>query len=104
MHRKFMATIAAASIAITSFAAAPAKADPNEVGRTLAAVLGLAIVGAVIIDKKNDKKHVSHARPAPRYKTTPHRRVYGQRHHVQKHRHHNAKRLPRHNQAHRYGR
>ncbi len=96
MHRKFMATIAAVSIAITGFSTAPAQADPDDVGRALAAVLGIAIVGAVIHDKKKDKKHVRHVQPAPRYKVKPHHRVHN-------HRYHKAMRMQRRAHTHRYG-
>ena len=65
-HRPFIAAIAAVAIAITGFSAAPARAGDDEVGAALAALLGLAIVGAVIHDKNKDKKRrqVVHA-PAP---------------------------------------
>ena len=56
MHRKFIATIAAASILITGFAAAPARANQDDLGRALAALLGVAIVGAVIHENKKKKK------------------------------------------------
>jgi hypothetical protein len=56
IHRQFIGAIAAAAIAITGFTAAPARAGDDEVGAALAALLGLAIVGAVIHDKKKDKK------------------------------------------------
>lgn len=82
MHRKFIATVAAASILITGFAAVPAQANQQDVGRALAAVLGLAIVGAVIHDSQKDKKKVQHAQPAPRYKTN--RRAHSPRHYKSK--------------------
>ena len=56
IHRQFIATIAAASIVITGFSAAPARAGEEEIGAALAAILGLAIVGAVIKDKRDDRK------------------------------------------------
>ena len=56
MHRQFITTIAAASIAITGFSAAPARAGDQDVGAALAAILGLAIVGAVIKDKHDNRK------------------------------------------------
>jgi len=72
IHRQFIATVAAAAIAITGFTAAPARAGEDEVGAALAALLGLAIVGAVIKDKRDDRKarqqvHTPHhVTPAPR--------------------------------------
>ena len=82
MHRKFIATVAAASILITGFAAVPAQANQQDVGRALAAVLGLAIVGAVIHDSQKDKKKVQHVQPAPRHKTI--KRAHNPRHYKSK--------------------
>ncbi|WP_299608681.1 hypothetical protein [uncultured Tateyamaria sp.] len=56
VHRQFIGLVAAVAIAITGFTAAPARAGDDEVGAAIAALLGLAIVGAVIHDKKKDKK------------------------------------------------
>ncbi|MEP3178828.1 MAG: hypothetical protein ABJO45_04760, partial [Lentilitoribacter sp.] len=61
-----------------------------------AAVLGIAIVGAVIHDKTKDKKHVRHVQPAPRYKVKPQHRVHNQRYHK-------AKRIQRRAHTRRYG-
>ncbi|MCB4379679.1 hypothetical protein [uncultured Tateyamaria sp.] len=100
IHRQFIGTIAAVAIAITGFSAAPARAGDDEVGAALAALLGLAIVGAVIHEKKKDKKrrHTVHTpvhpKPLPKRvdrKLLPqkclrsfntdrgHRRIFGQR-------------------------
>ncbi|MEO0402761.1 MAG: hypothetical protein AAF214_10335 [Pseudomonadota bacterium] len=74
MHRQFITTIAAASIAITGFSAAPARAGDQDVGAALAAILGLAIVGAVIKDKHDNRKarqqvHTpQHVAPVTRHK------------------------------------
>ena len=56
MHRKFIATVVATSILFTGFAAAPARANQEDVGRALATLIGIAIVGAVIHDSNKDKK------------------------------------------------
>ncbi|MEM6303706.1 MAG: hypothetical protein AAF744_03240 [Pseudomonadota bacterium] len=58
MSSRFIALIAAASVALTAFSAAPAKADDEDVARALAAILGVAIIGKVISDrkKKDDRK------------------------------------------------
>lgn len=64
MYRRFISTIAAASIALTTLGALPAFADDRDTARALAAILGLAIVGKVIHDNK--KKRASH-HAAPRY-------------------------------------
>lgn len=99
IHRQFIGTIAAAAIALTGFTAAPARAGDDEVGAALAALLGLAIVGAVIHEKKKDRKRHSvhtpvHPQPIPHRvnrKLLPqqclrsfntdrgHRRMFGQR-------------------------
>ena len=78
MHRKFIATVAAASILITGFAAAPAHANQEDVGRALAALLGVAIVGAVIHENKKNRKQRAHVQPAPRHNV--HKPVQKQRH------------------------
>ena len=56
MHRKFIATVVATSILFTGFAAAPARANQEDVGRALATLIGIAIVGAVIHDSNKNKK------------------------------------------------
>ena len=79
MHRNFIRLIAAASIAITSLgvAAAPARADSDDTARALAALLGLAIVGAAIHDKnKRDDRIVTRHRHVEPHK--PHKK---KRHH-----------------------
>lgn len=63
-HRKFISVIAGVSILLTGFAAAPARADSDDVGRALAAIVGLAIVGAAIKDARDDRK----AKPVVRHK------------------------------------
>ncbi|MEM8656349.1 MAG: hypothetical protein AAGF36_16580 [Pseudomonadota bacterium] len=75
IHRQFIGTIAAVAIAITGFTAAPARAGDDEVGAALAALLGLAIVGAVIHDKKKDRKkrHTVHTPVHPQPKPLPKR-------------------------------
>ena len=78
MHRKFIATIAAASILITGFAAAPARANQDDLGRALAALLGVAIVGVVIHENKKKKKQRAHVQPAPRHKI--HKPIQKRRH------------------------
>ncbi len=56
MYRKFIATITAASIALTALGAAPAFANDQQTARTIAAILGLAAVGAIIHENRKDKK------------------------------------------------
>ncbi|KIC13703.1 hypothetical protein [Leisingera sp. ANG-Vp] len=58
-HRKFIALIVAASIAITGFSAAPARAD-EDVAKFIAGMALLGILGAAINDaRKDDGRHVS---------------------------------------------
>ncbi|MBW4706590.1 hypothetical protein KX928_02210 [Roseobacter sp. YSTF-M11] len=55
MHRKFIATIVAAALAVTAIGSAPARAD-EDLLRALAAIAGIAIVGKVIHDRNERKK------------------------------------------------
>lgn len=79
MYKRFIYTIAAASIAITGFAAAPARADNEDVSRALAAILGIAIVGAVIHDARKDK--AKRQQDAYRVKQKPYKRPQLKKHH-----------------------
>jgi hypothetical protein len=63
LHRKFIAGVVILSISITSLAAAPARAD-DDTKRAIAAILGLAILGAAISESRKDRKTV--AKPVPR--------------------------------------
>ncbi len=68
MYRTFITTIAAASIALTAFGAAPAFAGERENARAIAAILGIAAVGALIHkNNKKDKHRAETHRPAPVY-------------------------------------
>jgi len=71
MYRKFIATIAALSVAITAFGSTPAAADDKEIARTLATILGIAVVGKIIYDKNKEKEReretVTRRRAAPVY-------------------------------------
>lgn len=64
MYRKFIATITAAAIALTAIGAVPARAGENDTARVVAAILGLAVVGKIIHDKKKDRDANRHE-PAP---------------------------------------
>lgn len=64
IHRKFISAVAGLSIAITGFAAAPARAD-EDVARALAAIVGLAIIGAAIKDARDDDKARKTVRKKP---------------------------------------
>ncbi|MEO9516818.1 MAG: hypothetical protein ABJH45_07855 [Paracoccaceae bacterium] len=65
MHRQFIAVITATSIAITAFAAQPTRAGNDDVARTLAAIAGIAILGAAIKNSHDKKKErvVQHSHP-----------------------------------------
>lgn len=56
MYRKFIAAVAAASIALTAIGAAPAAAGDRETANAIAAILGLAVVGKLIHDRNERKK------------------------------------------------
>lgn len=62
IQKTFIATVAAVAIAITGLTAAPARAGDNERAAALAAILGLALVGAVLADRKSDKKKKAKAK------------------------------------------
>lgn len=66
-HRKFIAFIAAASIAITGFSAAPARAD-EDVAKFIAGLALLGILGAAINNSRKD----DHAAARPQYPYQPH--------------------------------
>ena len=69
MHRKFITFVVTVSIVIAGFGAAPARADNNDLARALAAIVGIAVIGAAIKNKR-DKDKVSrnyHQPVQPRY-------------------------------------
>lgn len=73
MYRRFIATVAAASIAITAFGAAPARADDKDLAKALAAILGIAVVGKIIHDNRKEREQAAtRNHPAPIY-TAPRR-------------------------------
>ena len=57
MSRKFIATIIAASIAVTGFSAAPARADGDDLARFLVGATALVIIGSAINDSRRDRRH-----------------------------------------------
>jgi hypothetical protein len=71
MPRKFISFITAAALTITTLGSTPATAGEHETARALAALLGVAVVGAILHDRHKDKK-VRHGAPRrvhepPRY-------------------------------------
>lgn len=63
---RFIGTVTAATLAVTAISAAPAYADRDDrAARTIATILGLAVVGTIIHDNRKDKKarRNDHAQP-----------------------------------------
>ncbi len=56
MSRKFIATILAAALTITSFTAAPARADTKDVAKALAGIAALAIIADAVKDNDRDRR------------------------------------------------
>ncbi|WP_255200106.1 hypothetical protein [Sulfitobacter sp. HGT1] len=115
MYHKFIATIAAVSIAITGFTATPAAAgDRNrDLARIAAGVLGVAIIGKIIHDNNKDRRDQAHVnqgrtnrdhvvtrqqvqpRPLPqKYRKQKQHQHQQQRH--QQRQYHDSKLLPQH--------
>ena len=69
MHRRIIAGIIAASIALTTFGAIPARAGEKDVAR-IATLLGIAVVGKLIYDKhKEEKERAAQQREVSRSQT-----------------------------------
>lgn len=65
MHRKFIALIVTAAIVITG-STAPARADSDDVAKLLAGLTVLAIIGAALEDRRDDRyPHYRPSRPVP---------------------------------------
>lgn len=56
MTKHFIATVVAAALTITSFSAAPARAEINDVERLLLGLGALAIIGTAIHENQSRKK------------------------------------------------
>lgn len=71
MHRYFIGSIVSATVAVTAFAAAPARASDHDLARALAGLAALAIIGKAIHDR-NEKDRVSknYVEP-PRHRIKP---------------------------------
>jgi len=61
MTRRFIATVVSAAIAVAVIGNAPARAD-EALARTLAAIVGIAVVGAVIQNQLEDDKKEKRAK------------------------------------------
>jgi hypothetical protein len=57
MSRKFISTVLAASIAVTGFFAAPARAGDDDVAKVIAGMAALFIIGSAIKKSRNDDNH-----------------------------------------------
>ena len=86
MARKFMSLIIAASIAVTGLSAAPAQASDRDLARALAAIAGVAIIGAVIHDNNKSKRRViQHHQPRQKfYGHAPRARAYDRPHRAER--------------------
>ena len=80
MSGRFISLILAASVAVTGLTAAPAQAGDRDVARALAALAGIAVLGAAIHDAQKNKRYI-----APQHYTRP---VYGERRHHKAHKRH----------------
>lgn len=92
MHRKFIALIISAALAVTSLTAVPAQAqNRGETAAIIAGVAALAIVGAAIADDRNKDRrndHVTrgHGYHKPYYAPKrQHKQVYRYGHKQQRH-------------------
>lgn len=85
---RFLGTLTAATIALTSLTAVPAYADNNRAARTVATILGIAVVGKIIHDQSKDKREVHKPRavhkPKVKQHHTNHRRHYTHKNHQRK--------------------
>lgn len=72
-HRKFISAIAALSILVTGFGAAQAQAGSRDAERALAAIVGLAVIGAIVANNRDDDRHETQrvVRKPPRIEARP---------------------------------
>lgn len=65
-HHRFIGTIAALSILITAFGAAQVQARDRSTEQALAAILGLAVIGAIIAKQSDSVPKVEKVVPRPK--------------------------------------
>lgn len=65
-HHRFIGTIAALSILITAFGAAQVQARDRSAEQALAAILGLAVIGAIIAKQSDSAPKVDKVVPRPK--------------------------------------
>ena len=101
MSRKFIATVLAASIAITGFSSAPARASDDNLAKFLFGAAALAIIGTAISNQDNDGSYTDNNRVDRRDGRQDHDRVVrprpvdrGDRDHSDRHRPRRVKALP----------
>ena len=71
MKKGFIAFVLAASVALTGFSAAPARADSDDIAKVL---LGLLVIGAIAKAAENDDPApVTRRQPQPRVQYLPQR-------------------------------
>lgn len=71
-HKKFISAIAAISILITGVSASQAEAGQYDAERAIAAILGLAVIGAIIAeDRKDDRRDNAVTRHTPQIQARP---------------------------------
>lgn len=104
MGRKFIATILAAAIAVTSISATTtaAQAGDKDVARFIVGATALAIIGAAIADeqRKKNKAHAgtqSHYKPKPQVHHKPRYNNHQRHYNNHKPRYNNHGHKPRHN-------
>lgn len=98
MKAKLFSLLIAASVAVTGLGTAPAQAGDRDIARALAAVAGIAVVGAVIHEAQKDKRR-ARARHRAHQAKRHHRTHRAKKHH----RTHRAKKHNRRHRAHRHG-
>lgn len=69
LHKKFIAGVAAAAILVTGVGASQARAGDYTAERALAALLGLAVIGAIVTDRNDDDRRKVSRRPVTRDRT-----------------------------------
>lgn len=89
LHRRFIALVLAASVAVTGFSAAPARAD-EDFGKFLAGLAAIAIIGAAIENSRDDDVRVIRKNTV---RVTP---GHHHNHKHNKHKHNNVRPLPHH--------
>ncbi|AEI96181.1 hypothetical protein [Roseobacter litoralis] len=84
MTRRFIATVVSAAIAVAVIGNTPARAN-EDLTRTLAAIVGIAVVGAVIKNKLDDDKKEKRAKRASKNRSEViHSNTWHQDHAIQR--------------------